>query len=351
MTATQDKMVFCTLFDSNYLDKGLALYKSMRKNIADFRLYIFAFDDKCSEVLNDMRLDNVIVLSVEDIMTDRLRQIKQERTRAEFCWTCTSVIIEYVLLKYNEILCTYIDADIYFFGSPVNAIQEIIDDDCSVGLVEHRFERDYEYGRQVFRVGKYCIQFNTFLNNEEGLKILRDWQKECLNWCYYRYEDGRLGDQKYPDKWKLRYSGVHESQNLGAGVAPWNLHLYRYVGRENGNIYLEYRGRRFPVIFYHFEGMKYLSDQKIYLNLWKYAKVGTGRKVKLIYGEYFANMKLIRKYLSESYGITFEHMISGRELFAGKNYSLEQFCIKEGILKGFKDWVGYWKNNIITLHG
>ena len=334
----RNKMVFCTLFDSNYLDKGLALYKSMIENIVDFKLYIFAFDDICFKVLREMNLKNAVILSVEDIMTDRLRQIKQERTRAEFCWTCTSVIIEYVLLKYNEILCTYIDADIYFFGSPVNAIQEIIDDDCSVGLVEHRFERDYEYGRQVFRVGKYCIQFNTFLNNEEGLQILRDWKEDCLNWCYYRYEDGKIGDQKYPDKWKMKYSGVHESHDLGVGVAPWNLHKYNYAGKNNGNIYLKYRGRRFQLVFYHFEGIKYLSNNRIYLNLWKPAKPEIGRNVKLIYGRYFKDISLIRKYLRKSYRITFEHMIDDQSVYIGKDYSLKQFCLKDGILNGIINW-------------
>ena len=33
-------MIFCTLFDSNYLDKGLALYESMKTNLAEFTLYI-----------------------------------------------------------------------------------------------------------------------------------------------------------------------------------------------------------------------------------------------------------------------------------------------------------------------
>lgn len=350
MITLQNKMVFCTLFDSNYLDKGLALYKSMRKNIMDFKLYIFAFDDKCFEVLSDMCLDNAIVLSVQDIMTDRLYQVKQERTRAEFCWTCTPIIIEYVLLKYNESICTYIDADIYFFASPLNAIQEIIDDDCCVGLVEHRFKRDYEYGRQIFNAGKYCIQFNTFLNNEEGLRILGEWKEDCLNWCYYRYEDGKLGDQKYPDKWKMKYSGVHESHNLGAGVAPWNLYLYNYVGKKSGNICLEYRGKRFSLVFYHFEGMKYLNNNRIYLNLWNPAKLGMSRKVKLIYGKYFRDILSIREYLRKSYGITYEHMIDKQSIYEGKDYFLKNFCLKDGIFNGFFNWIGYWVNNIMSIN-
>lgn len=345
----QNNMIFCTLFDSNYLDKGLALYQSMKKNIDCFKLYIFAFDNKCFDVLSDMRLENVIPVALEDIMNARLQQIKKERTNAEFCWTCSPIVIEYVLETYKEDVCTYIDADIYFFSSPMNTIQEIVDDHCSVGLVEHRFERNYNYGNQVFGVGKYCIQFNTFFNNEEGLRVLRDWKEDCLNWCYNRYGDERLGDQKYPDKWKMKYSGIHESGDLGAGVAPWNLHLYNYLGRENGNIFLEYRGRRFSLVFYHFEGIKYLDDNKVYLNLWKPEKTGTGRKIKLLYKEYFKNIAGIRKYLYESYGITFAHMLIKQSQFRGKAYSLEQFCKRDGIINGFTGWLGYWRNNFISL--
>ena len=345
----QNNMIFCTIFDSNYLDKGLALYQSMRKHIDCFKLYIFAFDDKCYDVLSDMQLENVIPVALKDIMNDRLEQIRKERTNAEFCWTCSSIVIEYVLETYREAVCTYIDADIYFFSSPINTIQEIIDDDCSVGLVAHRFERNCDYGNQVFNVGKYCIQFNTFFNNEEGLLVLRNWKEDCLNWCYCKYEDERFGDQKYPDKWKMKYSGVHESGDLGAGVAPWNLHLYNYLGRENGKIFMEYRGRRFPLVFYHFEGMKYLDDNKVYLNVWKTDKVGTGRKVKVLYKEYVKSISSIRKNLYESYNITFSHMLNNQSIYRGKNNSLEQFCRRDGIINGFIGWLGYWKNNFISV--
>ena len=46
-------MVFCTLFDSYYLDKGLTLYHSLKKVSDQFKLYIFCFDDSSYEVLKD----------------------------------------------------------------------------------------------------------------------------------------------------------------------------------------------------------------------------------------------------------------------------------------------------------
>ena len=106
-----------------------------------------------------------------------MRQIRTERTRAEFCWTCTPLVIEHVLMKYAEKVCTYIDADIYFFASPEEMIQKIIDSGCSVGLVEHRVIRGYEYGRHIFQVGRYCIQFIAFLNNKESMQVLERSRK------------------------------------------------------------------------------------------------------------------------------------------------------------------------------
>ena len=47
---------FCTLFDSNYLTRGLAMYESLKKYSDDFYLYIFAFDDKSYELLVNLNL-------------------------------------------------------------------------------------------------------------------------------------------------------------------------------------------------------------------------------------------------------------------------------------------------------
>lgn len=350
MRIMTDKMIFCTLFDSNYLDKGLALYWSMKDRITGFKLYIFAFDDKCYEILKKMHLKNVVLVSWKDIMTESLHSLQCERSRAEFCWTCTPLIIEFVLLRYGEKICTYIDADIYFFSSPERMLQEMVNSGCSVGLVEHRFKRDCEYGMNVFLVGKYCIQFNTFLNNKEGRRVLNDWKESCMTWCYRRYDDGKFGDQKYPDKWKQKYNSIFVYQDLGLGIAPWNLHLYKYISKKNNNLSLKHKGKLVPLIFYHFEGMEYLDDGRVYLNIWKSYVLGTNRKMKLIYGEYLKRINIIRKKLNASYGITFDHMLVEKSLYFGKKHSLIEFCKNNGVINGVAYWLAHWKNNAFSLY-
>lgn len=344
---TDNYLIFCTLFDCNYLDKGLALYRSMRRQMENFTLYIFAFDDKCFEILSDMHLKNVVTIPLQDIMDAKLQEKKEERTRAEFCWTCTSVVIEHVLVKYNEKVCTYIDADIYFFANPRSIIQEIADHGCSVGVTRHGFEKSYWDVEQRINNGKYCIHFNTFFYSEEGLEVLRDWKEDCLNWCYYRYEDGKIGDQKYADRWQIKYSCVHEIENLGAGVAPWNVHLYVYHGRKNGKILLSYTDSVFPLVFYHFEGLKYLNDGSVFLNLWKFNSSGLKKKVNEIYGNYFKEIGVVRRYLKNNYGVSFEDMRADRKTFLKPKCSLKGFCRNRGLLGGLKDWMRFRINNIM----
>lgn len=45
-------LTFCTLFDSNYIDKGIVLQRSMESVIPNYKLYILAMDDRCYEILS-----------------------------------------------------------------------------------------------------------------------------------------------------------------------------------------------------------------------------------------------------------------------------------------------------------
>ena len=49
-------LYYCTLFDSNYISKGIALYLSLERHTDDFLLYVMAMDRKCEKMLKNMEL-------------------------------------------------------------------------------------------------------------------------------------------------------------------------------------------------------------------------------------------------------------------------------------------------------
>ena len=61
-------MIFCTLFDSNYLDKGLALYKSLKNVMKSFKLYILAMDERSNTILNSLHLNNTAIIELSSFI-------------------------------------------------------------------------------------------------------------------------------------------------------------------------------------------------------------------------------------------------------------------------------------------
>ncbi len=252
---------FCTLFDSNYLSRGLTLYRSLEKECESFHLYIFAFDEKSFQVLTRLHLRHATIISLKEFEDQELLGVKPSRSRAEYCWTSTSSSILYVIRKYGVDQCTYLDADMMFFASPKPLFDEM--EKKSILITEHRYSP--EYNKESLS-GKYCVQFVSFKNDGQGLTALQWWRDRCIEWCYARHEDGKFGDQQYLDDWMTRFSGVHELQHLGGGIAAWNVQQYD-VFRKNDTLWGRERnsGNEFPVIFYHFHYLRFLKPDRIEL--------------------------------------------------------------------------------------
>ena len=241
---------FCTLFDSHYLIKGLCLYESLKRVCSDFHLYIFAFDDRAWSILKSLQLEYVSVISLSEFEDNELLEVKKTRSKGEYCWTCTSSTILYCIQRFELSHCTYIDSDLYFFSDPKVLVDEMGEND--VLITEHRYTPKYD---QSLTSGKYCVQFMTFKNTENGLSVLNWWRNACLNWCHARYEDGKFGDQMYLDDWTIRFTGVHELKHLGGGVAPWNMQQYSFQEENSVLTGNEISSEnKFDLVFFHFHG-------------------------------------------------------------------------------------------------
>ncbi|PWT96530.1 MAG: glycosyl transferase [Bacteroidetes bacterium] len=246
---------FCTLFDSNYLTRGLALYRSLERVSPAFHLYVVTFDDQSFEYLSSLRLESLTPISLKEFEDQELLKVKPTRSVAEYCWTCTPSIILYCIQKYHLPSCTYVDADMIFYNDPQLLLDEM--DGESVLITSHRFTSEYDQTDH----GIYCVQFMFFKNDRDGLTVLNWWRQKCIEWCYARLEDGKFGDQKYLDDWPIRFKGVHVLEQPGGGVAPWNVQQYEFHYEEKV-LKLRYQkaGASFPVVFFHFHGMKIYTD-------------------------------------------------------------------------------------------
>ncbi len=289
---------FCTLFDSNYLTKGLALYYSLEKHCENFHLFIFAFDEIAYNVLKKLNLSKATIISLIEFEDEELLKVKPIRTKGEYCWTATSSTILYILEKYNVESCTYIDADIFFYSSPKPIFEELVND--SILITEHRYSPEYN---KENKSGKYCVQFITFKNDEKGLKVLRWWRERCIEWCYNRFEDGKFGDQLYLDDWTERFEGVHVMKHLGGGLAAWNVQQYEFNKEVDKIIGIEkssgkrpaYRTGRFEIIFYHYHYLRFYKDNFVELGRRKLSK----NVLDVFYKPYIKYLDEIKKQVHE----------------------------------------------------
>jgi hypothetical protein len=252
---------YCTLFDAGYLSRGMALYRSLQRWARPFRLHVLCMDEIVERALSPFVGDEMALVPHRDFASERMQRIRGERSRAEYCWTCTPVLIDHLFERSPELpLLTYLDADLYFFASPESLFDEM--GAASSLITPHFYSPQYDNSATA---GRYCVQFMPFRNDPKGREVLSWWRDACQDWCFYREEDGKLGDQKYLDDWLARYpGGVIETKQRGAGVAPWNSDQYRFeksgarvIGSGKGG------GEPFPAIFYHFHALKVFSNDRV----------------------------------------------------------------------------------------
>lgn len=298
---------YCTLFDSNYLDKGIVTVNSLARNDKKAVLYILCMDSVCKRILDDYykRSSRIRLIDLEVFLNEELRNLQKQRKRAEFCWTCVPSLLKYVFDEYQERICTYIDADMYFYSDPDILVQEMLSERKSVQIIEHRFKMNNTGRKRLKASGRFCVEFNTFVNESQGLEVLEKWKEDVIDECVM--QPGRLGDQYYLKDWPDRYSCVHILKNKGAGLAGWNIDRYKLAESKRSsrlNLYVSFDNKGcHKVVFYHFHDLRYIDGRKVDIGVFKeYA----GLDKKLIYSLYIPYLSEIdqtKNMLKRKYGI------------------------------------------------
>lgn len=243
---------FCTLFDSGYLLKGLAMLRSLKQHCPGAEVYVLCMDEQSQQILQRLELPFVHCIALQEVEDEALLKAKADRGIAEYCWTLSPCLPWYVLQRHSDIdFVTYIDADLLFFSDVEPLFDEI--GDASITIIEHRFTPRLKH-REVN--GRFCVEWVSFRRDKQGMACLARWREQCIAWCYYRLEDGKMGDQKYLDEWPDLYPACHILMHPGAGIAPWNYAQYEFATDASGQITVQGR----PLVFYHFHQFQLLDN-------------------------------------------------------------------------------------------
>ena len=288
---------FCTYFDSNYLLRGITLYRSLTKHCQKpFLFYVLCLDEETFNILTKLGYENIVSIKLGDVekWDHNLLEAKENRSLFEYYFTLSPILPLYVLNKFQDVdIVTYLDADLMFFSSPDPIYDEL--GTRSIFVTEHRFSKKL---KALIQYGRFNVQCQAFRNDEVGLRCLRRWRKQCLAWCYDRLEGGKFADQKYLDDWPSLYrDNLSISRHPGVGVACWNIATHP-IRSQCGKITVDGS----LLVFYHYSGFSLVSQS------WMVTGADSGCRI-------FQHAPLFRQYasaLQETHAILQDNEILSR---------------------------------------
>lgn len=297
MQSSKTPRVYCTYFDSGYLSRGLALISSLREH-GDFSpVYVLALDDATATYLENYAPKNVFVLRIEELeqAEPALLPLKATRSRMEYYFTCTPLLIRHVMNLHNVPggMSIYLDGDLYFFDNPDLVIDEL--GQSSVGIIEHRYPN--RLATKLAKYGRFNVGWVGFKDDAAGRAVLDWYSNKTLEWCSDKPEEGKYADQGYLN-WFPDFNGVKVLTPAGFNLAPWNVASHTITSStrkgEPTHVYVD----NDSLVFFHFHGLRQVGARFATGEL-SYGARLTPTLKKLVYQPYVDKLSLIDNNLSD----------------------------------------------------
>ena len=284
---------FVTIFDSNYILKGLTMIKSLNLTRDDI-CYVICLDVEVFEILENANIPNLKLVEIQEIemFYSILLEIKKTRTYYEYIFTLTPLILDYVLEKMKQFeTLFYLDADLLFFD--INFLRKF-DSHYDIYLTPHNFSANIE--RRLSKFGKYNVGLVGICKTYSGIEFLKWWGQSCLNWCFDRVEGENFADQGFLNRVSQFNVSIREFREPGINLAPWNLRNYNLRIDSYGNFKLD---DSYFLYFYHFQGHREIGGRITYYALWKYSIFRMSKELRSLYRLYDTKLDQCNLFLGE----------------------------------------------------
>jgi len=253
-TLVEMKRHYCTYFDHVYLDRGLAMIRSLRRVDPDGSISVLCLTPAVHRVLSGLGEPGVTLIVLEEFEQENpdLLAAKESRCLRDYYYTLTASLVCSVLQGARpDDVVTYLDADLMFYSDPGPIYEAMAG--ASVGLIGHRW---HWWTRRLRKYGRFNVGWVSFRADATGTEAARWWRDRCIEWCYGCVDGDLFADQKYLDHIHARFPNVVEITHPGTNVGPWNICREDIRRAANGSIVV---GSGFSLIFFHFSGLKEMS--------------------------------------------------------------------------------------------
>jgi len=285
---------FATLFDINYLSRGLCLAESLSRVLnGKYQLYVLALDDETVEYFKKNPYPSIITVRIADLELKypELLQAKSNRSLIEYYFTISPFLPLYLLENYQFPRITSLDADLYFYSSPEIIFHTYHKDD--ILITPHDFSSNITY---LLEYGIYNVSFQSFPNTENAIRVLSDWKDKCIQWCYDTLDKDtqNFADQKYLNTWSANFPNIQPIYLKTAGRAPWNIRDTN-LRLHKGKLMVDNN----ELIYYHFHHLRFYSNF-IDHGLLLYGVYIMTPAIKSIYRQYLKNLFKLNILLQET---------------------------------------------------
>lgn len=236
-------MRFCTYFDGRYAARALLMLRSLDAVLPGIEVWALALDDRAAALAKVAPAGVRFVPRRDLLEVDPLLARVRESATAERGWLMIvkPAWLAFVLrrLPSGETL-TYVDADMTFLQSPVEAIAE--SGPAPITLSPQRFTAG---PRAEQAWGRFNAGWIGLRHDATALRFLEDWRQDCVDHVSPAYSN-----QKFLDRVPGAYPGVHVSTHPGVNVAHWNVAGVA-LGWQDGRVTADGR----PLVAYHMAGL------------------------------------------------------------------------------------------------
>lgn len=287
----------CTYFDSRYLTRAIALYRSLERQNVPFRLWMLCFDDEGLTMLRKLKLPYAVPVSNQQLQahSPKLREAQSNRSLYEYYVTIKPFLIRWIFDHDADADPVFLfDADFYFYANPQLLREEM--GAAAVLLTPHRLT-PLPTSAKARQHGTFNAGFVAFGKSAGGLAPLTWWSDRVLEWCGDRPKGELFADQGYLDPMMRQFSDVRAARHPGMNAAPWNIDERNITETDRGLL-----TGNLPLIFFHFHGLRRLGPRLYDTGTAPYRLQPSKTVSRRIFAPYIRELRTVDRWLRSEFG-------------------------------------------------